>query len=188
MEIPLQISFRNMESSPSIEARIREKVAKLERFSQRIIGCHVTVEAPHQRHRNGKLYNLRVDVTVPGQEIVAERTGRKDHAHEDIYVAMRDAFNAVVRQLQDREREVRGQVKEHEPPLHGKVGALYADHGFVETSDGLEIYFHQNSVVEGGFNRLSIGDEVRLVIAEDESEKGPQATTIKPVGKHHIAS
>jgi ribosomal subunit interface protein len=111
MQIPLQISFRNMEPSPAIEERIRKKAAKLERFHDRIIGCSVVVEAPHRHQNKGKLYNVRVDVSVPGKDIVAGRAKPVDQAHEDVNVAIRDAFNAATRRLEDHARRRRGEVK-----------------------------------------------------------------------------
>ncbi|MGB8275425.1 MAG: HPF/RaiA family ribosome-associated protein [Alphaproteobacteria bacterium] len=187
MQLPLQINFKNVDPSPTVEAKVREKVAKLEGFYDRIMGCRVVIEAPHQRGHKGKLYQVTIDITVPGGEIVVNREKRKSHAHEDIYVALRDAFNAAGRQLEDHARRVRQEVKAHEAPLHGKVLRLfpYEGYGFIAASDGREIYFHRNSVVEGTFEELEAGSEVRLVVAEKEGEQGPQASTVKPVGKHH---
>jgi ribosomal subunit interface protein len=112
MKIPLDISFRNMDPSPAVEARIREKAAKLERFHDRIIGCTVVVEAPHRHHHKGKLYSVHIDISVPGKDhLIVDRAKPGDQAHEDVYVAVRDAFNAAVRQLEDYTRRMRGDVK-----------------------------------------------------------------------------
>ena len=113
MQIPLQITFRHMETSEALEAKIREKVSSLERFADHITGCRVTVEAPHQHHHKGQLFNVKVDITLPGTEIVADRHPDKHHAHEDVYVALRDAFKATRRQLEDYVRKQRGDVKTH---------------------------------------------------------------------------
>jgi cold shock CspA family protein/ribosome-associated translation inhibitor RaiA len=186
MPIPLQITFKDMDPSPAIEARIREKAEKLERFHDRIVGCDVTVEAPHRRHRKGKLYNVRVAVSVPGPNVFIDHAGPLDHAHEDVNVAIRDAFDAAGRVLEDHVRRMRGDVKLHEAPLHGTVVRLFEDYGFIETSDGLDVYFHRNSVADDAFDTLEVGREVRLVIAEKEGIEGPQASTVTPIGKHHI--
>lgn len=187
MQIPLQITFKNMAPSPALESRIREKARKLERFSDRIAGCRVVVEAPHRRHHQGKLYQVSIDITVPPKgDLIVSREHRRDHAHEDAYVAIRDAFDAAIRQLEDHERKIRGDTKVHELPLHGRVVRLLPDYGFIETSAGLEVYFHRNSVVNDGFDALDAGTEVRLVLAENESAQGPQATTVQPIGKHHL--
>ena len=113
MQIPLQISFRNMDPSPAVEARIRKKAEKLERFHDRIIGCTVVVEAPHRHQHKGKLYSVRVDISVPGKDVIVDRAKPEDQAHEDVYVAIRDAFNAAARRLEDQARKMRGDVKTH---------------------------------------------------------------------------
>jgi len=113
MQMPLQISFDGMEPSPALEARIREKAAKLERFYDRIVGCSVVVVAPHRHHHKGKLYSVRIDLSVPGHDIHVGRAGPETHAHEDVYVALRDSFNAAGRLLEDHVRRMRGDVKAH---------------------------------------------------------------------------
>jgi len=184
--IPLQITFRNMDPSDAIEGHVRQKAEKLERFSDHLMSCRVVIEAPHRHHRTGKLYNVRVDLGVVGSEFAVTREGPVNHAHEDVHVAIRDAFDAVARRLEDYERRRRGKVKAHEVPVHGRIVGMSQDHGFIATTDGREIYFHRNSVVDGDFEALEAGDEVRLVIHPGEGEKGPQASTVVPVGKHHL--
>ncbi len=75
--------------------------------------CACAVEGPHRHHHKGKLYNVRVDISVPGKDVVVDRTKPTDHAHEDVYVAVRDAFDAAVRRLEDQTRKMRGSVKTH---------------------------------------------------------------------------
>ena len=185
--MPLEIRFHQMDPSPAIEARIREKAADLERFADRITSCRVTVEHDHGRHHKGNLFRVRIALGMPGKELTVTHTGPKDHAHEDVYVAIRDAFDAAVRRLEDRVRTRRGEVKTHEVPLHGTVRAI--DHeggfGFVDTAAG-EVYFHRNSVVEGDFAALHPGSDVRLEVAERESVEGWQAATVRVIGKHHL--
>lgn len=115
MKAPLQVVFRDMPRSEAVEAKIREKVEKLERFSDDIISCRVVVEPAHRHHHKGNLYHARIDVVVPGTELVANRENDVNHAHEDVYVAVRDAFDAMRRQLEDYERRRRGEVKRHQP-------------------------------------------------------------------------
>jgi len=111
--VPVQISLRHMDPSPALEARIHEKAEKLERFFDRIVNCEVVVEAPHKHHHKGKLYNVRIEINVPGANVYVGRSGPQDHAHEDVYVALRDAFDAAYRQLEDHARRMRGDVKTH---------------------------------------------------------------------------
>ena len=110
MQTPLQITIRDIEHSEALETRIRDKAQKLEEFFKNIMSCRVVVEAPHQHHHQGKQFNVRIDIGVPGNEIVVNR----DH-HEDVYVALRDAFDAAKRQLEDYARKIRGDIKTHEP-------------------------------------------------------------------------
>ena len=110
MQIPLQITIRDVEHSEALEAHIRGKVEKLEEFFKHITSCRVVVEVPHKHHHQGKQFNVRIDIGVPGSEIVVNR----DHA-EDVYVALRDAFDAAKRQLEDYARKIRGDIKTHEP-------------------------------------------------------------------------
>lgn len=188
MQLPLQITFRKMDTSPSVEAHIRERAEALEKYFDRIMGCRVVVEQSARRQRKGKLYHIRVDVTVPGREIVVKRDPPEHHAHEDILVAVRDAFDSVRRQLEDHARKGRGETKAHEAPSHGRIARLFADegYGFIRSSGGDEIYMHKNAVIGGGFDALSEGDEVRYVVHEREGEKGLQASSVVPIGKHHL--
>ena len=111
VKLPLQITWRDFEPSPALEADIRSHVEKLEQFYDRITSCRVVVEAPHAHHHKGKLYRLHIDIKVPGREISVTRDPAEHHSHEDIYVALRDAFDAAKRQLQDHARIARGDVK-----------------------------------------------------------------------------
>jgi ribosomal subunit interface protein len=114
MQVPLEVRFHNMDHSPAVEAAIRERAAKLERFADDIVSCHVAVEAPHKHHRHGNLYRVSVDVRLPGGEVVASRNPAEHHAHEDVYVAVRDAFNAAQRRVEDYIRVRRGKTKRHQ--------------------------------------------------------------------------
>lgn len=180
MQLPIQISFRHMEPSLAVEDRVREKAAKLEQFYDRIMGCRVVVEAPHRHHHRGKLYHIRIDLTVPGGELVVSREHHGKQAHEDVYVAIRDAFNAAQRQLESYTQRRRGHVKYHESPPYGRISLLVPDqdYGKIETIDGREVYFHRNSVLNGGFNNLQVGREVRF--SEEKGDLGPQASTVHP--------
>lgn len=187
MQLPLQIVFRDMDPSPAVEAAIRDRAEKLDRFFGRVVSCRVVIEAPHRHKHKGKLYQVRVELNVPRGDIAVTHSGPQNHAHEDVYVAVRDAFDAARRLLEDHARRLRDDTKKHAKPLHGKIARLFPDegYGFVDTPDG-EVYFHRNSIAGASFDKLKVGAEVRLVVAEGESAKGPQASTVTPIGKHHI--
>jgi ribosomal subunit interface protein len=112
MQVAPQITFRNMEASPALEAAIHDKLAKLEQFYDRITACHIVIEAPHRRHHQGTLYSVHLDITLPQGKVVVSRDQQDNHAHEDAYVALRDAFNAAFRQLEDYQRRQRGDTRE----------------------------------------------------------------------------
>jgi ribosomal subunit interface protein len=181
MDIPLEINFQNIDPSEFVEARIRERVNKLHRYYDRINSCRVAVRLPHKQHQKGNIFHVRIEVRVPGAELVVSRAPGDINAHQDVYVAIRDAFDAADRQLEEFSRKQRGEVKRHEVPLQGKVLRTFADHGFIGTNDGREIYFHRNSVVEGRFEDIEEGATVELAMIHGESPIGPQATTVRPI-------
>jgi ribosomal subunit interface protein len=177
MPLPLQIVFREVPRSEAIESAIRDKAGKLDEFFDRIMGCRVTVGIIQKHRHQGKLYNIRVDLSVPGSEIVINR----DKA-EDIYVAIRDAFDHARRRLEDYARRHRGDVKAHELESHGRIVRLFGDegYGFIETAQGTQFYFHRFNVAHPDFDDLEVGDEV--VFLEEAGAEGPQANR---VSAHH---
>lgn len=186
MQTEPQVTFRNVPASEVVEANIRSHIDKLEQFYNRLMGCRVVVEVPHKHHHLGNLYHVRIDLTVPGGELVVKRDPPEHHAHEDIYVAIRDAFRSAERELKDYAQLQRGEFKAHEPPSHCRIASLFPDegYGFIETADGYEVYFHMNSLLHADFSQLEVGQEVRF--AEEKGVKGLQASTVRLVGKHHL--
>ncbi len=180
MQIPLQIVVRGLPHSEALEARIREKAAKLEEFHSRITSCRVTIEEARRHHQQGRHFQVSVDVRVPGKEVVANL------AHdEDVYIALRDAFDSARRQLEDIVRVKRGDVKSHEPTQRGRIVRLYRKDlcGFIATSDGRELYFSGENVVHPAFAQLAVGDEVLFI--EEMAAEGAQAKRVS-LGKHHV--
>lgn len=180
MQIPLQASFRGMPHSDAVAAHIREKAAELEWFHDRITSCHVTVEELGKRQQQGRQSRVRVDVRVPGKEIVTNL-----HHHENVYAALRDAFDSARRQLEEVARQKRDDVKTHEIHTHGKVTRLFADegYGFIEMPDGEEPYFSRDNVVHPDFETLEPGTGVQFL--EEMAAEGPQAKRVS-VGKHKV--
>jgi cold shock CspA family protein len=111
-----------------------------------------------------------------------------DAPHDDLYVAIRDAFAAARRRLQDYARRQRGVVKVHDVAPHAHVIRLFREegYGFLETPNGVEIYFHRNSLIHGAFDELAIGTEVTFVA--EEGDNGLQASTVRVVGGHPSVS
>lgn len=183
MEKSVQIRYHHVTRSPALEDLIRTKIGGLERFYRRITGCTVVVEAPdgHHRRGKGKHFRVRVELSVPGDLLVVGRDPGDEPTHEDPFLAVNDAFKRMRRLLQDFVRR-RREVTERERPPHARVVRIFPaeGYGFLETEDGREIYFHEKSVLKGAFARLAPGMEVRY--AEEEGEKGPQASTVDLVG------
>lgn len=197
MKLPLQITFRNVASSRTVEEWIRNEAEKLNTFYNRIMSCRVAVEIPHRHHKKGEQYHIRIDMTLPGKEIVvkrepnlrnrARRAGKTEVTkqletetpHKSLRLAINDAFKAAGRRLQDYARRQRGDVKTHEPIPLARVSRLLPDegYGFLAAEDGREVYFHKDSVLNRGFDRLKVGATVSYV--EEQGEKGPQASTVR---------
>jgi ribosome-associated translation inhibitor RaiA len=116
MLIPVQITFRHMEPSPAVEARARELAGRLERFYESITSCRIVIDTPPAHRNKGGSFSVRIDVTVPGGELFATSEHEPEGPHTDAYVAMRDAFDDIRRQLEDYGRRQRGDVKRHETP------------------------------------------------------------------------
>jgi ribosome-associated translation inhibitor RaiA len=111
MQLPLQITFRHMNPSLALEARIRRKATELDQFCDRITSCRVVVECRHKHHQQGNLFDVHIDLSVPGSQVVAGRNHRINHSHEDAHIAVRDAFDAARRQLEDHFRAIRDEAK-----------------------------------------------------------------------------
>jgi cold shock CspA family protein/ribosome-associated translation inhibitor RaiA len=171
-----------MEPSATVEERVRERAERLDRFHEHIMSCRVVIESPHRHKHQGALFHVRIDLTVPGHEIVVNREPSQHHAHEDVYVAIRDAFDAAQRQVEAWNRKRKGFVKTHTGPEIARVSKIAPaeGYGFITASDGREIYFHRHRVVDGDFQRLKVGSAVRF--AEEQGDKGPQASTVHVIG------
>ena len=182
MQQPLEISFRNMDPSDTVETKVRALAEKLDRYHDKIMACRVIVEASHKHQNKGGIYHVRIDLTVPGKELVISRENHKDKSHEDVYVAVRDAFNAAYRKLETHTDRRSGKVKLHEEQPSGRISSLSPEEGFgrIETSDGRDIYFHENSLLNGDFSKLETGLQVRF--SEEMGDKGPQASSVKVLG------
>ena len=203
--IPTQITFRGLDVSDALEANIRDRVAWLERFSPGIVHCRVLVEKPHRHRHDGRHFHIRIDLTVPGRDPVVishepslhaqlkdteGETHRKESEIEGVHryalVAIREAFDVARRRLEDIAREQRGVVKTHEAAAHGTVVEISKidDFGFIQTNEH-RVYFNRASVLDDAFDDLSVGAAVAFV--EERGENGPQASTVRVIGKHHYS-
>jgi cold shock CspA family protein/ribosome-associated translation inhibitor RaiA len=187
MQTPAEIEFQGMTGTPGIQAAIEKHVAELEQRWGRITACRVVLKGAGRHHRKGGLYEVHIRLALPdGREVNVERTPPADGRHSDLTFAINDAFKHARRQLQDQVRRAQGQVKHHEGLPIGTIVRIdpSGEFGFLETSDGQEVYFHRNSVLDDAFSRLEVGS--RVTFSEEPGDKGPQATTVKLLGKHGL--
>lgn len=186
MQTPVQVEFHNVTETAKVHSAIEEHVAELEKRFSHVTACRVRLEGPGERHQTGGLYNVRIRLALPdGREVNVGRTPSADERYADLAFAIDNAFKRARRQLQDQVRRLSGQVKHHDGQPTGKVVRLdpSGEFGFIETSDGQEIYFHRNSVLDG-MAKLSVGTAVTF--AEESGERGSQASTVKVLGKHRL--
>ncbi len=189
MQVPLQIVFRDMSPSAALSAKIQDRVEWLERFSGQLISCRVAVEIPHRHHRRGNLFRVRLDLRVPGRELVVSRSPDLHGAHRDLHVLIHDAFDEARRVLEQYARKRRRDVKTlvTSDQAHGLITELVSyshegeGYGFLRDEQGRELYFHARSVLGQQFSDLKVGDEVRF--SEELGEKGPQARSVDRVGR-----
>lgn len=177
-----QIRFRGMEPLPSVEVLVRERTDHLARIHDRITFCNVVVEAQHRRSRKHKVYQVVVDVAVPGHTIVVGKNLEENRGHEDVYVAVRESFDAAERRLEDVVRLMnRHHVRPHPETLHGTVARLMSDDsfGFIQTEDGREFFFRREDMAsDSDWQKLEVDTQVHF--REHEGEKGPYATAVSP--------
>jgi ribosome-associated translation inhibitor RaiA/cold shock CspA family protein len=181
MEEPLEIVFHNLEPSAALEADIRERFAKLEKRYDRLVACRISVEALHKQHRTGNVYEVHIDMLVPGGELVVSKEPHKAkerYANPDVYTSVRDAFKAAERQLKRFKRQLREDLQPGEPLFQGQVAEMHPeeDWGYLLTKEGALLYFHRNAVLDDSFDDLERGDVVHYI--EAMGETGPTAVKV----------
>jgi cold shock CspA family protein len=203
---PVQVTFKNMPASGALESEARTRANWLETFYPSIIGCRVVVEIPHRHRARGRHVHVRIELSLPGEDLIVnheptlhrelkdteEDSHRKGDDVEAVrkyaIVAVHEAFDTARRRLQEIARRQRDETKTHQEPDHGRVVALPdgSDHGFIETTDGRRVYFHLASVLAEGRAQLAVGADVAFV--EEQGDQGPQASTVRVLGKHHYVT
>ena len=181
MQQPLEIAFHHMESSPALEAELRDRFAKLEKLCDRLTSCRISVELLHKQHRTGNVYEVHIDMRVPGDELVVSRPLHKvkeRYASPDVYISIREAFEAAERQLKKYNRQLTGELKKHAAEFFGQVAETHPeeDWGYLLDNAGQLLYFHRNAVMDGSFEELKRGDAVDYVQADGET--GPTAVKV----------
>lgn len=187
MQTPLEIDFQGFTAQPAVQASIEQHVQELEQRYGRVTACRIVVKGPGGHHKTGGVYDINIRLALPdGREVNVGRTPRADERRADLTFAIDDAFKRARRRLQDNVRRLQGQVKPHAAPPIGTVSRLDPSgaFGFLQSADGRDIYFHRNSVLGRAFGRLAVG--TRVMFAEEMGEQGPQASTVKLLGRHKM--
>lgn len=180
MQIPLEVSFRNVTKTRHLEDLIQEKVSALEKFCDKITRCSIAIEKPNATVKNGNPFRVRIDITIPGHEVVVSKEQGNNDKDDPIPAVIRDAFEAAKKQLTKVMHVQRSEIKSH--PLQEAGGVIsklfpFEGYGFIRTINGRDVYFHKNSILNKNFEELKEGEGVRFF--EEDGEKGPQASTIQ---------
>lgn len=178
--LPVQITIRDMPESPALEDHIRKKVMKLSQYCRKMNSCRVVIHVTQKHKHQGKLFSVHIDLTVPGKELAVNHK-----SDEDVYVAVRDSFNALKRQVECYDSKHRGAVKNHEMVIHGHVKRLFPDegYGFILGTDGDEYYFSMANVSHPDFLQLHSGDAVEFLSVPGGD--GPQAHRVTRAKNGH---
>lgn len=172
MQITPQITLQDIPQSAAIESHIEKKIEKLDHLYDRIMTCRVILKLAQKSQHQGKMYNVHIDIIVPGEELVVNRI-----KNEDVYVAIRDSFAAAKRKLQDYSKRQRGQVKTHEMPRRGIIARIFKEEGYgFIISNGEEYYFSHANVSYPDFAKLEAGIEVQFL--EAMGAEGLQANRV----------
>ena len=185
MQIPLEMSFRNVKKTKTLEALLQKKITKLETICSYITSCQIAIEKPNQHQHNGNPFRVRISLSIPpSHKLVVRRESTEGDLHDDLRAVIGNAFDAARRQLKKLVEKQRNEVKTHlTNKTNGFVSKLFRDegYGFIQSVNGGEIYFHRNSVLNGEFDRLKIGTGVYF--HREEGEDGPQASTLQVIDK-----
>jgi cold shock CspA family protein/ribosome-associated translation inhibitor RaiA len=184
MDRPLDIAFHNTEPSAAVEADIRQQVDKLAARHAHLVGCRVSIEALHNQHRTGNVFDVHIVLSVPGRDLAVSRAPHhaKDHrARPDIHAALREAFRAAERQLASHKGHLeQNTAAPSGSAVTGQVARITPgdDHAFILNNLGTQLYFHRDSLTRGEFEALKVGDPVHYV--EEAGDAGPVATKVWP--------
>lgn len=196
MQIPIEISYHNVDASQWIEDYVRERAEHLDRSCGGLISCRVVIEKTQHQHQTGNPFRVRVEATLPPKKIlIGDKEDVVDDTHVQLRPIIRHAFDAAEKQAKKQRQILRGEVKAHNTPETlsdprplgepvGLVVRLFREegYGFLKIpSDNEEYYFHRNAVLHGDFKRLETGTEVRF--EPSAGEEGPMASSVQIIDK-----
>ena len=182
MQVPLEITYRDVEKTDDLDTLIRDKAEKLDRICSHMTSCRIAIEQPHKNSTsNGHHFRVRIDMHVPpGHEVVVKHDSHEDNRHDTLDTLVRRTFDAAANALKRLHDQQNGRVKTHpEQETQAIVDRIFAEggYGFIRLGNGDEVYFHRNAVRDGDWELLKPGTGVRYVA--ENGVKGPQATTVQ---------
>lgn len=181
MQVPLEITYRNVEKTEDIDRLIREKMAKIEKICNYIVSCHVVIEHPQEYQNAGNPYQIRIEMSIPKNHYIVVKHGMgKEDMHLPLSTVIRKAFDAVRKQVRELVQRQHAHLKVHD--VNGTIGIVNKinreeGYGFLLNAEGEDVYFHKNSVVQNEFDQLYEGATV--IHTEEPTERGPKATSVK---------
>lgn len=185
MHTPPRIEYQGLEPSGALKTLVERRIAGLEKRFGRVTDCRIAIRAPSEHHRSGAPYEVTISLGLPGgREVNVGRVPDADERLAKLEFAINDAFRRARRQLESNAGQMQAPPKSREGPPTGTVKRVADGFGFIETADGREVCFHENSVLNNGFGQLGPGD--RVTFAEEQGREGPQASTVKRLGRHRL--
>jgi cold shock CspA family protein/ribosome-associated translation inhibitor RaiA len=181
MAIPLRLTFRGIDRSDAIESVIRQRATQLERFSEQLQDCHVTIDMPHEHRRRGNQYAVQIVLQTLSGELEVAIDPSLDQSPRNFQSVVSDAFDAAARQLEENTQGNSNDANGLSRSLPtGCVTKLSVGYGFITTPEGLEVYFHESSLVGTGFSDLSVGSEVHFTLAPRDGDPVVRAVSVQP--------
>jgi len=175
LPLDIHIEGRQVDILPEWRDKIEEELARLQKHYHDPI-LHARVEIIGTGHHRLGAFEIHLVVSVPGDTITLMRQGAY------VLPLIVEAFDVLDRRLHAHSEVVRQELKSHEEVAqHGRILSLFpeSDYGFIETEDGLEVYFHAHAVKKGHFQNLKPGTEVKF--AQEAGDEGPQAIWVQPL-------
>ena len=186
MQTAPEVIFKDIDRSLWVEEYIAQRCAHLEKFSDEITRCHVTLSQEGASHRKGNRYSVMVEVRMPRHHDLAVKKQKQiADMHTQLPAVINEAFGAIEKQLKKTKALRRGEAKAHNGQPHGTIEKVFGDegYGFIRgVEDDRQFYFHRNSVLHDDFARLTVGTEVRFT--PEQGEEGPQAASVQVVARY----
>lgn len=189
MQVPPEMAFRGVEPTDEIKALILDGIETLEGVYPNLISCRTMIADTTPSRHSGNSYRVRLEIGIPSKSVIVDQSHREADDPLSLGQTIKEAFVVARKRLLKAKDQQRGDVKTHALPPHGRVVRLLTDgdgvrYGFLESREGRQIYFHEEALVDVGYDELEVGDEVRYAAAE--GDQGPQASTVRRLNPNDL--